>query len=315
MARWDVLALAELNADIIVADLEEPPQPGREVLARLGKVTLGSSTALCAAGMARLGLKVAIAGRVGRDTLGDLVLSQLQAAGVDISPVVVDPAARTGFTVAIAGEGGERSLVTYLGDTIAGLAPAEIAESALQDARHLHVSSYFLQTRLAPGLAELFCRRRAAGQTTSLDTGDDPAGRWDEGLHAVLKHTSLFIPNRSEALGITRTSTLPDALDRLTGLVGGAVAVKLGSQGAVAVHGGERHEAPPYPVIPVDTTGCGDAFNAGLLYGILSGWDWPQALRFANGCGALTAMHVGGAAAFSGPNEVARFVAQKAPGR
>jgi sugar/nucleoside kinase (ribokinase family) len=159
----------------------------------------------------------------------------------------------------------------------------------------VHVSSYFLLERsLGPGLAGLLAAARAAGASTSLDTNWDPAGTWGaEFFPDVLAQTDLLLPNEAEALRLTGAATLQEAIASLT-KAGGAIAVKLGARGAVYAGGPRQYLATPPPVSPVDTTGAGDCFNAGLLSGLMRGLEPPQALALGCAAGAASTQGIGG---------------------
>jgi len=175
------------------------------------------------------------------------IASRLETAGV-----VPDDGLRTGVTVAMSWNV-DRALLTWPG-AIAELAADDVSDAALAGAQHLHVSSYYLQTKLRPQLGELFARARAAGLTTSLDPGSDPEQRWGRELIEVLRHVDVFLPNQSEASAITGTDTPEDALRALdngsTRLV-----VKAGSRGALMLDHGKSLSAAGYSTQAVDTTG------------------------------------------------------------
>jgi sugar/nucleoside kinase (ribokinase family) len=161
-------------------------------------------------------------------------------------------------------------------------------------ARHLHLSSYFLQTALRPGVPRLLARARSLDLTTSADTGHDPAECW--AVDELLPGLDLFLPNEVEATAISGTATAVDALTWLAARIH-AVAVKCGADGAMAARGAARVRLPAFPVTVADTTGAGDAFDAGFLSGMLSGADLATCVRRGNACGALTAAHIGGTGA------------------
>src|SRR5262249_42787804 len=168
--------------------------------------------------------------------------------------------------------------------------PARAAPAALlARARHVHVSSYFLLERsLGPGLAGLLAAARAAGATTSLDTNWDPAGKWgDDRLHAALAQTDVLLPNETEALRIAGAPALPAAAAALAA-AGPRLVVKLGERGALCVNGPVWHRAELPPVTPVDATGAGDCFNAGLIGGLLRGLALPDAAALGCAVGALS---------------------------
>jgi sugar/nucleoside kinase (ribokinase family) len=218
----------------------------------------------------------------------------LQSRGIDTSGVVIDPGVKTGLSV-ILSRGYDRAILTYLG-AIAALRFDEIDPSLLPRARHLHIGSYFLLRALQPDTPALFDTAHAHGLTISLDTNYDPTETWDSGLAAVLARTNVFLPNETELLAIARQPDLEDALDLLAGR-GPLVAVKLGAKGAIAQKGVEAVQAGPVPVQVVDTTGAGDSFDAGFIYGYLAGWNLSRALRLGCVCGALSTRAAGGTTA------------------
>ncbi len=290
----DVLVAGEINPDLILTDPDLEVRFGQaETLVRRADLTVGSSSAIFACGAARLGLRVAFVGVVGDDEFGRFMCRSLAAAGVDVSPVLVEADQRTGLSV-ILSRGPDRAILTFPG-AIAALRAEQIPTSLLRRARHLHVASFFLQTALQPGLAGLFQQARVLGLTTSLDTNWDPTQAW-AGLDDVLPLTDVFLPNETEALAITHASDLPQAVARLRGWVRTG-AIKLGAQGALAWRGKEQARAEALPVDVVDTVGAGDSFDAGFVCGFLHGWDLSRCLRLAVACGSLSTRAAGGTAA------------------
>jgi sugar/nucleoside kinase (ribokinase family) len=288
---FDVAVVGELNADLILRGDVTPSFGQVEKLIDDATLTLGSSSAIFACGAARLGLRVTFVGVVGDDEFGRFVVGELAARGVDTGGVVVDPTIKTGLTV-ILSRGDDRAILTYSG-SIAALRYAEIDQSLLARARHLHLGSYFLLDALRPDVPRLFEAARARGSSTSLDTNYDPSERWDGGLGEVLRHIDIFLPNETELRAIAGTDDTAAALARLAG-PSRIVAAKLGARGAVVRRGEEVRHVAPVPVDVVDTTGAGDSFDAGFVYGYLAGWELERALRLAAACGSLSTRAVGG---------------------
>jgi sugar/nucleoside kinase (ribokinase family) len=250
-------------------------------------LTVGGSAAITAVVAARLGLRVALAAAVGDDAAGRFMLGQLTAEGVNVAAVAVRDGAPTGMTVALS-QGDDRAILTATG-AVASLVAADVPRALLSTARHVHVSSYFLvEPSLGPGLAALLAGARAAGAVTSLDTNWDPAEKWGGTLlRDVLSQTDLLLPNETEALRLAARDSLPEAVTVLTAS-GITLAVKRGVRGAVCAEGAQqafRVHVPPVP--PVDTTGAGDCFNAGLIAGLLRGLSLPRAA--ALGCAVAAA--------------------------
>jgi sugar/nucleoside kinase (ribokinase family) len=301
---YDVLVLGELNADLILRGDVTPAWGQAEQLLEDASFVLGSSSAIFACGVARLGLRVAFAGVTGDDMVGRFCREQLAAAGVDTSGVVVDPAQRTGMTV-ILQKPDDRAMFTHLG-AIAALAPEMIAPELLRQARHLHVGSYWLQKALQPGLPALFREARRRGATTSLDTNWDPSGAWS-GLGTLLAETDILLPNEAEARAIAGASSWEQALAQLAAQVP-TVAIKRGAAGGAAMRGGERAEVAAPRVRVVDAVGAGDSFDAGFVCGALAGWDLERCLKLAVACGALSTRAAGGTAAQPTLDEALAFI-------
>ena len=253
MPRFDVTIAGELNLDLILYGLPEQLPPERELLADRMMLTLGSSSAIVAHNLAALGSRVGFQSRIGDDPLGQIALDRLQQSGVDVSLVRRVPGSTTtGLTVILHHEAW-RNILTYSG-TIAETSWEDLDLEYLADSRHFHFSSYYLQKGLRPRLGELFRLLKAKGLTISLDTNDDPDDRWEGGLHEILRHVDVFLPNEREACKAAGTEDLEAAVRKLSKLVP-LVVVKLGPKGSMAQRGVERIMSPAQEVVPVDTVG------------------------------------------------------------
>jgi sugar/nucleoside kinase (ribokinase family) len=299
MRDFDVVVVGELNADLILWGDVTPAFGQVEKLIDDATLTLGSSSGIFACGAARLGLRVAFIGKVGDDVFGHFLKSNLEARGIHTSGLIVDPRLKTGLTVifsrgAHTGQGGsdDRALLTYAG-SIAALRYAEVDQALLARSRHLHLGSYFLLDGLRADVPRLFADAHAQGLTVSMDTNYDPTEQWDGGLPEALKHTDVFLPNETELCAITRQADPEAALSRLAQQVP-LVAAKLGARGALGQRGGECAWANPLAVKVVDTTGAGDTFDSGFVYGYLAGWPLARALQLGCVCGSLSTRAVGG---------------------
>ena len=290
----DLLVIGDCNPDVLVLGDDVTPAFGQqEKLVTSMSLVVGGSASITAVAAARLGLRVALVAAVGDDAAGTFMLAELARAGVDTGAMAVRAQLPTGMTVALS-RGADRAILTAEG-AIATLTPADVPADLLARARHVHVSSYFLVERsLGPGLAALLATARAGGASTSLDTNWDPAGRWGADFFPdVLAQTEVLLPNEAEALRLAGTTDLPDAIASLT-RAGGAIAVKLGARGALYANRSQQYLATPPPVSPVDTTGAGDCFNAGLLAGLLRGFEPPAALALGCAAGAASTRGIGG---------------------
>ncbi len=292
----DLLVLGDLNPDLILTGEEVVPAFGQiERLLDAAELTIGGSGAIVACGAAALGLRTAIVGVVGDDVFGRFMLDRLSERGVDVGAVVVDPAVRTGLTV-ILSRPEDRAILTFPG-AISALKPDNVPLALLRGARHVHAAAFFLQRELAPGLGDLLSEAKRAGASTSLDPNWDPEERWDGGLDDVLRSTDLFLPNAEEVVRITGQDDAQAAALTLSAQ-GPLVALKLGAEGALAADGeAVTRVSPPSTIEAFDTTGAGDSFDAGMIAGLLAGWDTPRALALGCACGALSTLAIGGTGA------------------
>jgi sugar/nucleoside kinase (ribokinase family) len=135
-----------------------------------------------------------------------------------------------------------------------------------------------------------------AGATTSLDTNWDPSGRWrNDHLSAAIAQANLLLPNEAEALALSGAASPDAAASALSGS-GLAIAVKLGERGVLCTDGSAMYRVSLPPVTPVDTTGAGDCFNAGLIAGLLQRLPLPRAAALGCAAGALSTDALGGTA-------------------
>jgi sugar/nucleoside kinase (ribokinase family) len=294
--RWDILAAGEIYIDHIFTGFASWPDPGGEVFAPSYARDLGGGAAITACGLGRLGRAVAVLGMVGSEESA-WIASVLAAHRVDGSALRT-AAGHTGTTVSIS-TAADRSFFSYAGPN--SLLPAWLLEEAvierLTQARHVHLAlapPRDLAARLLPAL-------RAAGTTVSLDPGWQPAWYDDPGNRATCREVDCFLPNQKEAAWITGLApdqATPEELAAALLRAGFAnTVVKLGSRGAIATQGGAicRVAAPAVQV--VDTTGAGDAFDAGLIDALLDHAATETMLR--RGC-LLGSLSVRAAGALSG---------------
>lgn len=304
-----VLAIGDINVDLVFTGLDRLPGAEQESLARDLAVLVGGQTGTVARALARLGRPVSFVGRVGDDENGRAAVRALSEAGVDASGVVVDPGGRTGLTVVLS-TGSQRAYATFAG-CAAQTRRDDVTAEQLAGARHLHVGSYYLQKALRPDLPDLFREARRRGLTTSLDPGWDPAGQWGPEILELLGEVDVFLPNAAEAAAITGTQTPEQALAALSAW-GGTVVVKMGAAGCIAASGGRTLRCPAFQVPVVDVTSAGDVFSAGFLHGHLSGWSLERSLRFASACGAIAVARTGTGGIITGTEQVREFLGGQA---
>jgi sugar/nucleoside kinase (ribokinase family) len=296
MRRFDVTIVGEINLDLILYGLPQEMPVERELLASGFEVTLGSSSAIVAHNLAALGMKVGFVTRIGNDDFGRLALERLAESGVDLTHVQKGVGTSgTGVTILLPHDR-DRHMFTYLG-TIAELTAESLPMEYLTAGRHFHLSSLYLQKALQPGLVELLRGLKAAGMTISLDTNDDPDGTWGGILNDILEFVDVLLPSEGELMRMTSTENLDAAL-AVMGKRVPLIVVKCGARGALVYQDGKSVSVPGLSVVPVDTIGAGDSFNAGFISAWVRGASAVEAARMGNVTGALSTQGAGGTEAF-----------------
>ncbi len=307
--QFDVLVVGELNVDLILNAIDSFPEMGKEKIARQMTLTLGSSSAIFASNLSSLGAKVAFAGKIGSDAFGNLVKESLEAKKVSTDFIITSSKLNTGATIVL-NYSEDRAMVTYPG-AMEDLTIADLDESVIKSARHLHFSSYFLQPGIQAGLLSLFKSAKEFGLTTSLDMQWDPQEKWNLNYKEILPYVDVFLPNEQEALLLTNETVLENAVRKLT-CDGNLVIVKLGSKGSMAaVNNKSVFRQSYYNNNVVDAIGAGDSFNAGFIFKFISGCRVDECQEFANLTGAVNTTAAGGTAAFESYEQVVRIGKEK----
>jgi sugar/nucleoside kinase (ribokinase family) len=310
---YDLITFGDLCVDLIISGRDVVPEFGQvEKLVDDYSAEMGGSCSIFACQAARLGMKVAILGRVGQDVFGELIIQELKSAGVDTRHVIVDPAYHTGVGLHLVKDN-DRAMLTYLG-ALNAIEQADIPPGFLQQARHLHHGSYFLHSRLRPQMATIFRQARQAGLTISLDTNWDPDEKWGPDLASLLPMVDLFFPNQQEALHIVRENfnqagDVEEAGRQLIAAGVGLAAIKLGEQGAMLVG---RENVLNCQIAPApaggDGIGAGDSFDAGFVSAWLRGLPLEACLKAACYCGQQVAGARGGVKGQPGWATVERYL-------
>jgi sugar/nucleoside kinase (ribokinase family) len=303
----EIAVIGELNVDLVASGLKTEPKLGQEVLARDFEITLGSASAIFASGIARLGRSVTFVSRVGRDKFGRFCLDTLGEKGISADSISVTDKTKTGVTVVLSTPK-DRALVTYLG-AIAELSYNDVPLEVLDGHRHLHLTSYYLQTALQPDFPRLMALAKQKGLTTSFDPNSDPDQTRNENVFDAIRETDILFVNEQEAKLLTELDDVRAACLSL-GKLCSLVVVKLGAKGSVAYQNGEFVTADGFKVVTIDTTGAGDSFAAGFVHAYLDGEDLRKCLIIGNACGALSTLGAGGTTSQPDKSELERFIGE-----
>lgn len=283
-----VLSIGRLYCDIVFRGLDALPRLGEERFADSVAIVPGGGGFITAAHLAALGTPAGLLARIGTDPLSGTLAPALAESGVDLRWLERTPEAGPQPTVVMV-QDGERAFLSRR----AGSARPTTLDAALADqaARHLHIAEFATLAEIP----DLIDRAKHTGLTVSLDPSwdDDWIRRRD--LIARAAGADIFLPNAAEARAIADCEDLDQAGRRLAQHFP-IVVIKDGGNGARLFQRGDAIALPAPEGGPVlDTTGAGDAFNAGFLVAWLAGASREQALAEGIACGTLSVRSVGGA--------------------
>ena len=307
-----VLVVGNFNADLLIGPVQDVPPWGTEHLAPMFLVRTGGAAGNTCLALGRLGVPHLGVGSVGDDFYGRLILEDLRAAGSSTEHVSVLRGAQTGVGVTLLRNDGERLFLAFLGHL------AVFGDDELERAAQLRADCCAvlfcgwndLPSLTTEGIRRFLQESRRDGLITLLDTGWDlndwkTGGR--EAVLSLLPYVDFFLPNEAEALAITMKSDVHDATRTLLQAGAKAVIVKRGPLGSLYADHAHCIESPGFKVHAVDTVGAGDAFNAGVLYGLVHDLGPERLLRFANAVGAHVVQRM--TARYPTLEEVMRIVA------
>ncbi|MCC6805675.1 MAG: carbohydrate kinase family protein [Anaerolineae bacterium] len=305
---YDILLLGDYFYDLIYTGLPAFPKLGQECYCS-GVTSTGGAMFTTAAALRRLGAHVGWVTNFGTDEYSRFVRELSQKEGIDLAWARTLDAPYRRITSAMPYEG-ERAFLTYVDPD-----PVDFYEYWLQavehaDYRHLHVGGLMPEEWMEP----VFSRAKARGATVSMDCQDTPqlysACDWAEALATV----DIFMPNAREARMVTGLDDVELAARKLNEWVN-VVVVKDGERGAWVAAEGHVWLVPGIHAGEVlDTTGAGDCFNAGFLYGrLIENAPYQVSARYGNICGGLSVTGVGGATAAPTYTELKEWLAKTAP--
>ena len=309
--EFDVASLGIIVADVLAQPVDTMPEPGKLVLVENMALHLGGLAAATSRVLAKLGANVALIGSVGTDGFGDFVLETLRESGVDITGVKRCAEANTSVTLVLVSTDGERSFFHYTGasDTVR---EEDVGFDIIERGSILHFGGPFLMQQLdGEPIARILARARSLGKLTSMDTAWDGKGRWLRSIEPSLEHLDIIHASLEEARAITGKDEPEEIAQFLQSYGIKTVAIKMGGDGCYIKGDSEAHRIQGLSVDVVDTTGAGDAFVGGFLYGVSRGWSLLECGRFANAVGALTVTRIGGSEAVESYEATMAFMKEK----
>ena len=260
----------------------------------------GGQVATAMVALSRWGVITKYIGKVGEDELGQLSLHSIRQEGVDVTSVTIEPNATNQFAMIIVdGSTGDRTIL-WNRDKRLMYRKGELRKEEVCSGKILHLDGHDIQ-------AALQCVRWAKeeGIPTMIDLD-----KVEPLTSKLIQEIDFLITSSTFPMRYTRISDQKKALLELQKHTSGFVCATLGQEGAIALVNGELLHVKGFKVNALDTTGAGDVFHGGFLYGLLQNWELLEILKFANTVAALKCRDLGGRKGIPFLEEAQRFFSQ-----
>jgi sugar/nucleoside kinase (ribokinase family) len=306
----NILLLGDVCIDLLMP-VDMYPEHGGDGMAERLDTQVGGGVINSAISLVRLGVPAVPMVCTGADSWASYLLEKLVTAGLDVQFICARSGAATAITFVAVTPDGERTMFSMRGANSC-YRPDDVSPDAFDNAGWLHLSSYALldlPQRDALWRAVELARQREI--SISMDLNNDVIMRQPDEALRLLPLLNTCILGRPEVVWLGGNASFEGGLDRLLGFGVSLAAVKLGSDGCLLADGSSRLSFPPFPIKVVDTTGAGDAFSAGILYGCQKRLSLPAMAVLASALGALTTAVPGAGLAMPGKAEVLSFLRQQ----
>lgn len=308
MQNREVIVLGDINIDT-VWPLPEFPVPGRDGLTELLKVEIGGAIVNSAIVLDKLGIQSGLLGCVGDDVWAEKIRNGLSESGINLSYMQTSKEHITGITFIIVTPDGERTMFSCRGANNK-LDPKAIDEYVIKEAGLLHISGYALLDMPQKDAAEQAIKfAKKHGVPISLDTGLEPVLKDPEGLKRIMGQTDICITGMQEVSTLFGVSSPEEGSKQLLDSGIQIAAIKLGEKGCYLASDDEGFFCAGFPVEAVDTTGAGDSFTAGMLYGWMHALSLSATAVLANALGALASTVYGAGFSFPEKHKLLEFLA------
>lgn len=289
----DVLCAGIIVADHVCTPISHLPKAGELIMADRLLLTIGGCAANSAVDLVKMGVRTAVAGRVGSDVFGRVVTEMLRAEGVVVDAIQETPGTDTSQTLIVNVAGEDRRFIHTFGAN-GHFRAADIPLNRLTGLKALYLGGYLLMENVRQEeLVPVFQAARRAGVKTVLDVVIPRPAEYLSRLEQILPWTDVFLPNAHEGELITGEKDALKQAELFHRLGCGTAVVTMGGDGAVLVSKETRLRAGIFSVPFVDGSGGGDAFDAGYIYGLMHGLDTEECLRVASALGASCVRAIG----------------------
>ncbi|MCS4541936.1 MAG: carbohydrate kinase family protein [Euryarchaeota archaeon] len=280
MKKFDVITIGAVLADQI-GYANKLPERDEEIFVSNLIMRSGGSAANTAVACSRLGLRTGFVGKIGSDSLGDMLLNDLKTEGVDTSQIKRTKEKPTGTCIVIIDKDNNRHMYAFSG-AANFLTKNDINENYVLSSKIVHLADL---KNIDP--LEKAAKIASSKVKVSLNPGGLIIGLGYKKIKKLLSLTDIYISSKSEAEALYGTNSTQKLIDLLLQENIEIVALTLGPDGCIVANSKERYKISSYNVKVVDTTGAGDAFSAGFIYGLIKKFPLKKCGEYGNATATL----------------------------
>jgi sulfofructose kinase len=297
---FDVVGMGLNSVDFLCLVPQFPAANSKMRILRFEK-SGGGQVATAMVALTRLGVTAKYIGKVGGDELGQFSLASIREAGVDVSSVTIEPRVPNQFaTIIVDGRNGERTILWDRDDRLM-YREGELRREQVCSGKILHLDGHDIRAAI-----QCAAWAKEEGIPTVLDVD-----KVEPLTPELIREVEFVVSSERFPRLFTGISDREKAMRELQKHVPGYLCATLGPEGAVALVEGQFVYVKGFKIEAMDTTGAGDVFHAGFIYGLLQNWEVTEVLRFANAVAALTCCDLGGRRGIPTLKEAQKLLTQK----
>lgn len=292
---YDVTIIGAAIIDVLAQPVSGKELSVRSFPAQCIRMTVGGDAANEATTLARLGKRVNLITKLGKDLTGQMLLTHFRENGISTEDSVLEEGLDTGINIVLVDKDAERSFITNRNGSLRRLSLPDIPLDALKKSPLVCFASIFVSPLFdVPAMASLFRAAKKQGCTLCADMTRCKNGETLDDIREAIQYLDYLFPNYEEAKAVSGKEDLDEIADAFLDCGVSCMVIKTGADGCFIKTRTQRLVIPAYPDTRcIDTTGAGDNFAAGFLYALSEQMTLEDCGRFANAAASIAVEHVG----------------------
>lgn len=302
-----VICIGIIVGDFLAKPVDRMPERGKLTLIEKTELHIGGCATNTGIVLKKLGVDVAIVGKVGNDNLGKFIINKLKEEGIDTTQIKISDNSTTSGTAVLVHSDGERSFIHSIGAN-SEFTIQDIDFEYLKNFQILHIAGPHLMLKFrGEQLACTFKKAKEFGLITCLDTVWDPTDQWLSPIEESLSYVDYILPSIEEARMITKKQEKEEIADFFLSKGVKNVCLKMGENGSYIKNTKESYYFPALKINVVDTTGAGDGYVAGFIKGLTEKFSFKKCGLLANLVGAKITTQIGATSGIKNWEELLEF--------